>query len=152
MKEHELKPPVGSRRPRKRVGRGNGSGHGTYSGHGGKGQTARTGGKIPAWFEGGQMPLQRRVPKRGFNNARFRTEYQVVNLAQLETHADVNEFTRERMAELGLIDRDGGPVKILARGEIGRAVTVQADAFSDAARGAIESAGGTAATAEKSQA
>ena len=152
MKEHELKPPVGSQRPRKRVGRGNGSGHGTYSGRGGKGQTARTGGKIPAWFEGGQMPLQRRVPKRGFNNSRFRIEYQVVNLAQLEAHADVNEFTRERMAELGLIDQGGGPVKILARGEIRRAVSVQADAFSGAARGAIESAGGSATTAEKSQA
>ena len=152
MKEHELKPPVGSQRPRKRVGRGNGSGHGTYSGHGGKGQTARTGGKIPAWFEGGQMPLQRRVPKRGFNNSHFRTEYQVVNLSQLDARADVSEFTRDRMAELGLIDRDGGPVKVLAGGEIGRAVTVQADAFSRAARNAIESAGGSAATPEQSQA
>lgn len=152
MKEHELKPPVGSQRPRKRVGRGNGSGHGTYSGRGGKGQTARSGGKIPAWFEGGQMPLQRRVPKRGFNNSRFRVEYQVVNLAQLESRAEVSEFTRVRMAELGLIDPDGGPVKVLARGEITRAVTVQADAFSAAARGAIESAGGSVATPEKSQA
>lgn len=151
MKEHELKPPVGSQRPRKRVGRGNGSGHGTYSGHGGKGQTARTGGKIPAWFEGGQMPLQRRVPKRGFNNSHFRTEYQVVNLSQLDVRADVSEFTRERMAELGLIDPDGGPVKVLAGGEIGRAVNVQADAFSRAARSAIESAGGSAATPEQSQ-
>lgn len=150
MKEHELKPPVGSQRPRKRVGRGNGSGHGTYSGRGGKGQTARSGGKIPAWFEGGQMPLQRRVPKRGFNNSRFRTEYQVVNLEQLERQAGETEFTRERMAQLGMIDLDGGPVKVLARGEIGRAVTVQADAFSAAARAAIESAGGTAATPEKS--
>jgi large subunit ribosomal protein L15 len=151
MKEHELKPPVGSQRPRKRVGRGNGSGHGTYSGHGGKGQTARTGGKIPAWFEGGQMPLQRRVPKRGFNNSHFRTEYQVVNLSQLDARADVSEFTRERMADLGLIDRDGGPVKVLAGGEIGRAVSVQADAFSRAARSAIESAGGSAATPEQSK-
>ena len=150
MKEHELKPPVGSQRPRKRVGRGNGSGHGTYSGRGGKGQTARSGGKIPAWFEGGQMPLQRRVPKRGFNNARFRTAYQVVNLEQLERQADETEFTRERMAQLGMIDLDGGPVKVLARGEIGRAVTVQADAFSAAARAAIESAGGSAATPETS--
>jgi large subunit ribosomal protein L15 len=150
MKEHELKPPVGSHRPRKRVGRGNGSGHGTYSGRGGKGQTARSGGKIPAWFEGGQMPLQRRVPKRGFNNSRFRTEYQVVNLEQLESQTGETEFTRERMADLGMIDRDGGPVKVLARGEIGRAVTVQADAFSAAARAAIESAGGSAATPEKS--
>lgn len=151
MKEHELKPPVGSQRPRKRVGRGNGSGHGTYSGHGGKGQTARTGGKIPAWFEGGQMPLQRRVPKRGFNNVHFRTEYQVVNLGQLDARADVSEFTRERMADLGWIDRDGGPVKVLAGGEIGRAVSVQADAFSRAARSAIESAGGSAATPEQSK-
>jgi large subunit ribosomal protein L15 len=150
MKEHELKPPVGSQRPRKRVGRGNGSGHGTYSGRGGKGQTARSGGKIPAWFEGGQMPLQRRVPKRGFNNSRFRTEYQVVNLAQLESRAGETEFTRERMADLGMIDRDGGPVKVLAGGEIGRPVTVQAEAFSAAARAAIESAGGSAATPEKS--
>jgi large subunit ribosomal protein L15 len=150
MKEHELKPPVGSQRPRKRVGRGNGSGHGTYSGRGGKGQTARSGGKIPAWFEGGQMPLQRRVPKRGFNNSRFRTEYQVVNLEQLESQAGETEFTRERMADLGMIDRDGGPVKVLGRGEIGRAVTVQAEAFSAAARAAIESAGGSAATPEKS--
>ena len=152
MKEHELKPPVGSRRPRKRVGRGNGSGHGTYSGHGGKGQTARTGGKIPAWFEGGQMPLQRRVPKRGFNNSRFRTEYQVVSLSQLAARSDVSEFTRERMAELGWIDRDGGPVKVLAGGEIGRAVSVEADAFSRAARSAIESAGGSATTSEQSRA
>ena len=152
MKEHDLKPPVGSRRPRKRVGRGNGSGHGTYSGRGGKGQTARTGGKIPAWFEGGQMPLQRRVPKRGFNNARFRTEYQTVNLGQLEDHGDVREFTRARMAELGMIDRDGGPVKILGRGAIGRPVTVEADAFSASAKSAIESAGGSVVLPEKSQA
>jgi large subunit ribosomal protein L15 len=143
MKEHDLKPPVGSRRPRKRVGRGNGSGHGTYSGHGGKGQTARAGGKIPAWFEGGQMPLQRRVPKRGFSNSRFRTEYQVVNLAQLGHHSGESDFTRERMAKLGLIDLGGGPVKVLARGEIARAVKVEADAFSGAARAAIESAGGS---------
>ena len=152
MNEHELKPPVGSRKPRKRVGRGNGSGHGTYSGRGGKGQTARSGGKVPAWFEGGQMPLQRRVPKRGFNNARFRTEYQVVNLDQLAGHAGESAFTRERMAELGLIDLDGGPVKVLARGEIGRALEVEADAFSAGARSAIESAGGSARTPEKSQA
>lgn len=150
MKEQDLKPPVGSQKPRKRVGRGNGSGHGTYSGRGGKGQTARSGGKIPAWFEGGQMPLQRRVPKRGFNNARFRTEYQVVNLGQLERYEGESEFTRQRMAELGLIDLDGGPVKLLAKGEIGRAVTVEADAASGAARAAIEAAGGSVTTRENS--
>lgn len=150
MKEQDLKPPVGSQKPRKRVGRGNGSGHGTYSGRGGKGQTARSGGKIPAWFEGGQMPLQRRVPKRGFNNARFRTEYQVVNVGQLERYDGESEFTRQRMAELGLIDLDGGPVKLLAKGEIGRAVTVEADAASGAARAAIEAAGGSVTTRENS--
>ena len=150
MKEQDLKPPVGSRKPRKRVGRGNGSGHGTYSGRGGKGQTARSGGKIPAWFEGGQMPLQRRVPKRGFNNSRFRTEYQVVNLAQLQRLESESEFTRQRLAELGLIDPDGGPVKLLAKGEIGRAVTVEVDAASGAARSAIEAAGGSVTTGEKS--
>jgi large subunit ribosomal protein L15 len=96
------------------------------------------------------MPLQRRVPKRGFNNSRFRVEYQVVNLAQLERHAGESDFTRERMAELGLIDPDGGPVKVLAKGGIGRAVKVEADAFSEASRAAIESAGGNAATPEKS--
>jgi large subunit ribosomal protein L15 len=83
------------------------------------------------------------VPKRGFNNARFRTEYQVVNLSQLAGFESVSEFTREKMAELGLIDAAGGPVKVLARGEIGRAVKVEADAFSASARAAIEAAGGS---------
>ncbi len=147
MKTHELKPPAGATKPRKRVGRGNGSGHGTYSGRGGKGQTARSGVSIPAWFEGGQMPLQRRSPKRGFNRADFRVENQAVNLRDLSRFEDVTEFTRESMAALGMIDPDGGPVKILARGEIQRAITVRADAFSDAARRAIEAAGGTAETA-----
>ena len=135
MKEHELKPPVGSTKPRKRVGRGNGSGHGTYSGRGGK---------IPAWFEGGQMPLQRRVPKRGFTNP-FRTVNQIVNLQQLESR-EGDEFTVARMVELGLVDPDGGPVKVLAKGTISRAMTVEADAFSAGAREAIETAGGTART------
>ena len=149
MKIHELKPPAGAHKSRKRVGRGNGSGHGTTSGRGGKGQTARSGARIPAWFEGGQMPLQRRVPKRGFNNARFRVEYQVVNLGQLAGFESEPEFTRAKMAELGLIDAGGGPVKVLARGEIGRAVKVEADAFSGSARAAIEAAGGSAHTPGK---
>jgi large subunit ribosomal protein L15 len=144
MKEHELKPPVGSTKPRKRVGRGNGSGHGTYSGRGGKGQTARSGGKIPAWFEGGQMPLQRRVPKRGFTNP-FRVVNQIVNLAQLDSR-EGDEFTVARMVELGLVDAQGGPVKVLAKGTISRAVTVEADAFSAGARDAIQAAGGTIRT------
>jgi large subunit ribosomal protein L15 len=147
MKIHELKPPAGTHRPRKRVGRGNGSGHGTYSGRGGKGQTARSGAKIPAWFEGGQMPLQRRLPKRGFNRTVFRVAVQVINLRDLARFEDEVEFTRDRMAALGLIDPDGGPVKVLARGKLARAVTVQAEAFSAAARAAIEAAGGTAEAA-----
>lgn len=143
MKIHELKPAQGSRRPRKRVGRGSGSGHGTYAGKGGKGQKGRAGAKIPAWFEGGQMPLQRRVPKRGFNRAMFRVENQVVNLSQLARFEGEREFTIARMAALGLVDPDGGPVKVLAKGELGRAVRVEADAFSAAAKEAIEVAGGT---------
>jgi len=148
MREHEIKPPAGSRRSPKRVGRGNGSGHGTYAGRGVKGQKARSGGKVPAWFEGGQMPLQRRVPKRGFNNKRFRVETQIVNLETFET-AGETVFDRERMAALGWIDADGGPVKVLAKGEITRAVTVEADAFSASARAAIEAAGGEARTPEE---
>lgn len=142
MREHELKPPAKAHKKSKRVGRGNGSGHGTYSGRGVKGQTARSGGKVPLWFEGGQMPLQRRVPKRGFTNV-FRVENQIVNLAELERRAGETEFTVERMAELGLVDPGKGPVKVLAKGEITRAVTVEADACSAAARAAIEAAGGT---------
>lgn len=148
MKIHELKPPAGAHKSRKRVGRGNGSGHGTYSGRGVKGQKARSGARVPAWFEGGQMPLQRRLPKRGFSRTRFRVEVQNVNLSDLSRFEDVKEFDRERMAVLGMIDRDGGPVKVLARGKIERAVTVRADAFSEAARTAIEAAGGTAETVE----
>lgn len=148
MKIHELKPPAGAHKKRKRVGRGNGSGHGTYSGRGVKGQKARGGARIPAWFEGGQMPLQRRLPKRGFSRARFRVEVQNVNLSDLARFGEEKEFDRERMAALGMIDRDGGPVKVLARGKIQRAVTVRADAFSEAARAAIEAAGGRVETPE----
>ena len=116
MKIHELKPPAGAHRPKKRVGRGNAAGQGTTCGRGTKGQRARTG-RVAAWFEGGQM--------------RFEAE---------------TDFTRERLAALGLIDADGGPVKILARGKLDRAVKVTANAFSAAARDAIEAAGGTAET------
>ena len=145
MKVHELKPPAGAHRPKKRVGRGNAAGQGTTCGRGSQGQRARAG-RLPAWFEGGQMPLQRRVPKRGFNRTRFKIEVQTVNLADLARFEDETEFTRERLAALGLIDPDGGPVKILARGKLDRVVKVTANAFSAAARDAIEAAGGTAET------
>ncbi len=150
MKIHELRPPRGSRRPRKRVGRGNGSGHGTTAGVGGKGQKGRSGARIPAWFEGGQMPLQRRLPKRGFDRSVLRTPRQAINLSQLARFEDETEFTVERMAALGVIDPDGGPVKVLARGTVQRAIRVEADAFSVAARDAIEAAGGTAVVRERS--
>jgi large subunit ribosomal protein L15 len=148
MKIHELSPPHGSRRSRKRVGRGNGSGHGTTAGKGGKGQKGRQGASIPAWFEGGQMPLQRRIPKRGFNRSILQIDKQMVNLSQLARFEDEAELTVERMAALGLIDPDGGPVKVLAKGEIKRAVRVEAHAFSAAARDAIEAAGGTVVVRE----
>lgn len=146
MRENELKPPVGAHRPRKRVGRGNASGTGTYCGKGIKGQKSRSGESIPSWFEGGQMPLQRRVPKRGFNRTRFQTPHQIVNLGQIARFEDETDFSRERQIELGLIDPDGGPVKILARGEIGRAVRIVADSCSARAREAVEAAGGTVET------
>ena len=146
MKIHELKPPVGAHRSKKRVGRGNAAGQGTTCGRGTKGQRSRAGGRLPAWFEGGQMPLQRRVPKRGFNRTRFKTEVQTVSLADLARFEDETDFTRERLAALGLIDPDAGPVKILARGKLDRVVKVTANAFSAAARDVIEAAGGTAET------
>ena len=142
MKEHELKPPVGSTKPRKRVGRGNGSGHGTYSGRGGKGQTARSGGKIPAWFEGGQMPLQRRVPKRGFKNP-FRTVYEIVNVGDLAA-IEADEITPDVLDAHRLVDLGKGRrVKLLGNGAIERKVTVRAHAVSASARTKIEAAGGT---------
>jgi large subunit ribosomal protein L15 len=143
VKLHSLKPPAGARKPRKRVGRGPGSGHGTYSGRGIKGQKARMSGKPPAWFEGGQMPLQRRLPKRGFTNP-TRVEAQPVNLDELDRHGDVTSFTLATLYDLGLAARSKGPVKVLARGSIGRAVEVEAHRFSRAAREAIEAAGGRA--------
>jgi large subunit ribosomal protein L15 len=148
MKLHELEPPRGARKSRKRVGRGPGSGHGTYSGRGIKGQKARMSGKPARGFEGGQMPLQRRVPKRGFTNV-HKTVSQPVNLADLERRAGVTDFTLESLYELGLASRNKGPVKVLARGTIGRAVSVEAHRFSRAARAAIESAGGNVKALEQ---
>lgn len=148
MKLHELKPPRGSRKGPKRVGRGQGSGHGTYSGRGIKGQKARMSGKPAAGFEGGQMPLQRRLPKRGFTNIR-KVVTQPVNLDDLDGRAEVDAFTLDAIFELGLASPGKGPVKVLARGGIGRPVRVQAHRFSRAAREAIEAAGGSVEALEK---
>jgi large subunit ribosomal protein L15 len=143
MKIHELAPPPGAHRLRRRKGRGLGSGRGKTAGKGHKGQNARAGGGVPPYFEGGQLPLVRKLPyKRGFNNP-FRVEYEPINLDQLERLPAGLEVTPEALREHGMLRRDR-PVKILARGTLTRAVTVHAHRFSQAARDAITAAGGSA--------
>jgi large subunit ribosomal protein L15 len=140
---HKLRRPEGANTDRKRLGRGPGSGKGKTSGKGHKGQKARTGHHgVPSWFEGGQMPLQRRVPKRGFKNP-FRTVYEIVNLGQLNKLTE-DVITPELLHSNRLVDiGKGNPVKILGDGEITRKITVRAHAVSDSARAKIEAAGGT---------
>lgn len=138
----DLSPADGARGTRRRVGRGPGSGSGKTSGRGHKGQKSRSGGSIPAWFEGGQMPLYRRVPKRGFKPLR-RVENQVVNVSQL-AQLEETEISPEVMRAHGLIGSLRRPVKVLGVGELERAVTAQAHAFSATARQKIEGAGGSA--------
>ncbi len=137
---HNLKPAKGKRRGRKRVGRGPGSGKGKTSGRGQKGQNSRSGGGVPAWFEGGQMPLQRRIPKRGFTN-RNRVEYQVVNVGDL--HILSGEATPESLREAGLIRTLQRPVKILGTGDAAGPINCSVHAVSGAARAKIEAAGGS---------
>lgn len=137
---HNLKPAKGKRRARKRVGRGPGSGKGKTSGRGEKGQNSRSGGGVPAWFEGGQMPLQRRIPKRGFTN-RNRIEYQVVNVGDL--HIVGGEATPESLRAAGLIRTLRRPVKILGTGDVAGPISCSVHAVSTAARAKIEGAGGS---------
>ena len=139
MKLSDLSPAPGSRRSRKRVGRGPGSGNGKTAGRGHKGQKSRSGYRKRAGFEGGQMPLVRRVPKRGFTNV-FRIEYEVVNVGRLDGLE--GEVTPEGLAAAGLV-KAGRPVKILADGELTTALKVSAHKFSRAAREKIEAAGGS---------
>jgi large subunit ribosomal protein L15 len=143
MRLSDLKPASGSTKKRKRVGRGDGSGHGKTSGRGHKGQGARSGGNVAPGFEGGQMPLQRRLPKRGFHNP-FRIEIAVVNLAQLETFPGGSEVTPELLAQNGLVRRSDRLVKILGGGSLSKALTVKAHRFSASAKERIEAAGGKA--------
>lgn len=143
MKLDDLKPAAGSNKKRKRVGRGDGSGHGKTSCRGHKGQGSRSGGNTKPGFEGGQMPLQRRLPKRGFHNI-FRNEMAVVNLAQLEALALAGEILPETMAQHGLISGKGRQVKILGEGSLTKPLTVRAHGFSASARAKIEAAGGKA--------
>lgn len=141
MKLHELKPAEGSRKERKRLGRGIGSGQGKTAGKGHKGQNARSGGGVRVGFEGGQTPLFRRLPKRGFTNIN-RKEYAVVNLDVLNRFEDGTEVTPELLIESGVVKNEKAGIKILANGNIEKKLTVKAHKFSSAAKEAIEAAGG----------
>ena len=144
MSLNNLRPPKGAKHSKKRVGRGQGSGQGKTAGRGHKGQKSRSGYKFKRGFEGGQMPLHRRVPKRGFHNP-FRVEYEVVNLDTLALTFDAGTIvTPELLAERGLLSRSNRLVKVLARGEVGKALTVRAHKFSGKAAEKIAAAGGTA--------
>ena len=142
MKLHELKPAEGSRKERKRVGRGIGSGTGKTAGKGHKGQNARSGGGVRLGFEGGQTPLFRRLPKRGFTNIN-RKEYAIVNLDALNRFEDGAEVTPELLIETGIVSNEKAGIKILAKGTLEKKLTVKAHKFSSAAKEAIEAAGGT---------
>jgi large subunit ribosomal protein L15 len=145
MKLHELKNVPGAVHRKKRVGCGEGGGHGKTSGRGGKGQTARSGGSIRPGFEGGQMPLYRKLPHRGFNNYNFRVEYPVINVGDLAALDDsVTEVNAEVLASAGLIRGGVSTVKILGNGELTRALKVTAARFSESAKAKIEKAGGQA--------
>jgi large subunit ribosomal protein L15 len=142
VKQNELSPAPGSKKNRKRVGRGNGSGHGTYSGRGLKGQKARAGGKMRPGFEGGQLPLIKRLPKkRGFFN-RFRVEYDVVNLGLLNKFDSGSEVTIDSLRSAGLVHSLNKPVKVLGTGEVDRPLTVKVNKYSASAKEKIEAAGG----------
>ncbi|MFH1512356.1 MAG: 50S ribosomal protein L15 [Bacillota bacterium] len=143
MKLHELQPAAGSTTSPKRLGRGTGSGLGKTSGKGHKGQKARSGGGVRPGFEGGQMPLTRRVPKRGFTNI-FRTEYATVNVGKLDIFNDGAVVTTEMLREAGLIKKELAGVKILGGGELSKKLTVHADKFSQSAVQKIETLGGKA--------
>ena len=143
MQAHELRPPKGARHKRQRVGRGDGSGHGSHSGRGSKGQKSRSGGGPRLGFEGGQTPLIKRLPRRrGFTNI-FRVEYEPVNLKQLERFEEGTEVTPELLREVGIIKTLRQPVKVLGDGEITKALIVRAHRFSAVAKGKIEAAGGS---------
>jgi large subunit ribosomal protein L15 len=137
-----LHPAPGARQPRKRVGRGPGSGLGKTAGRGHKGRKSRSGGNSPPGYEGGQMPLQRRLPKRGFTNP-FRKEFEVVNLQSLGRFAAGSVVDPAALAEAGLAGKRSGRIKVLGKGTVEHALTVKAHGFSEAAKAAIEAKGGT---------
>ncbi|MEN8142682.1 MAG: 50S ribosomal protein L15 [Thermodesulfobacteriota bacterium] len=137
-----LSPNPGSRKPRKRVGRGQGSGRGKTSTRGHKGYKARSGSSIKPGFEGGQMPLQRRIPKRGFNNI-FRKEFGIVNVQDLESFEAGTKVDRAALIEAGLVAKKFQLVKVLGGGELTKALTIAVDKLSESARKKVEAAGGT---------
>lgn len=144
MRLHDLKPRPGAKHRRKRLGAGESSGHGKTSGRGGKGQSARSGSSIRIGFEGGQMPLIRRIPKRGFNNKAFGTSYLPVNLTALNTFEDGAVVDAAVLKKAGIAKGNSDGVKILGTGELTKKLTVRAAAFSAAAKAAIEKLGGSA--------
>ena len=143
MRLNELRPPKRSTHARKRLGRGQGSGHGKTSGKGHKGQLSRSGGKSRLWFEGGQMPLQRRLPVRGFTNI-FRKEYAIVNLDKLNRFSDGTVVTPKLLKNVGIIKKEKSGIKILGNGDLERSLTIKAHRFSKSALVKIEKAGGRA--------
>jgi len=143
LRQNDLTPPPGAKHARKRVGRGLGSGHGRFSGRGQKGQKGRAGPGIHPYFEGGQLPLHRRLPgKRGFTNI-FRTEYSVVNVGRLNVFEAGSVVGLDELTKAGLVSSRTKPIKILGTGELDRALTVKADGFSVTAREKILAVGGT---------
>lgn len=144
MKLHELSPNPGSVSSRKRVGRGPGSGLGKTSGKGHKGQNARSGGGVRVGFEGGQLPLFRRLSKRGFNNYEFRTVYATVNVSDLNRFEDGTTVTPELLIETGLVKKELDGIKVLGNGELTKKLVVKANAFSETAKAKIEKNGGKA--------
>ena len=148
MRQDKLSPAPGSKKSRKRVGRGDGSGHGTYSGRGSKGQKSRSGYRMRPGFEGGQLPLIKRLPqKRGFVNI-SRTVYSVININKLNIFEPGSEVTPERLVAAGMVKSLRHPIKILAEGDINHPLLVKANKFSAAAKAKIEAAGGKAEEVE----
>jgi large subunit ribosomal protein L15 len=143
MRLHDLKPRPGAKHRRKRLGQGEATGHGKTSGRGGKGQTARSGSSIRIGFEGGQMPLIRRIPKRGFNNSRHGTRYLPVNLESLNQFDEGARVDPDSLRSLGLANGRADGIKILGDGDLNRKLTVSAHAFSASAKAKIEAKGGT---------
>lgn len=147
MRLHDLAPRPGAKKRRKRIGCGESSGHGKTSCRGHKGQLARTGGAIRPGFEGGQMPMHRRLPKKGFNNSMFRDKIEVVNVSALNAFEDGAVVTEAAILEKGLVTRTCDAIKILGNGELSRKLTVQVALVSAAAKEKVEKAGGSVTSA-----